>query len=170
MSQLKHVQSTLGWCFVSAMSTYALINLIGFASPFWGLWRYPEDPYAWRSLLTFWQPITVWFSIFFVVAAWHLSKLVETIFARIAVLLVGALVMVAEIGAHFARRAADLAGSDERTLVLKSLNTIAGGYVGLAALVAIALLWRAVRQSNSSFKPSPHRQAVDLTDHQGVPA
>ena len=102
MLQLKHVQRALGWCLVGLLLTYALINVIGFASPFWGLWRHPGDPGASLSLLHSWQPITPWFSICFAVAAWHLARTVRATVARVGIVAMGVLVPVAHIGSSYA--------------------------------------------------------------------
>src|SRR3546814_20952670 len=111
MLQLQHVQRALGWCLVGVLLTYVLINAIGFVSPFWGLWRRPGDPGASSSLLHAWQSFTPWFSICFAVAAWHLPRTAQAMAARIGIVVLGALVPVAHVGASFARRTLDQDGS-----------------------------------------------------------
>lgn len=105
MPQMKDVQSTLGWCVVGLLLTQALINVIGFASPFWGQWLHDGDPEASHNLLQFWQPVTPWFSACFLVAFWHIAKTVGPIVARIGVITLGGVVVAVEIGSSLARRA-----------------------------------------------------------------
>lgn len=157
MLQLQHVQRALGWCLVGVLLTYVLINAIGFVSPFWGLWRRPGDPGASSSLLHAWQQITPWFSICFAVAAWHLARTVQAMAARIGILAMGALVPVAHIGSSFARRAIDEAGSPVSPALPAAMDVLADAYLGLAALVFVALIWRAVRQSNRSLESNAMR-------------
>lgn len=164
MSQLKHVQSTLGWCLIGLLLTYVLINVIGFISPFWGYWLHPEDPYASRSLLRVWQPITPWFSICFAVAAWHLALACQSTAPRVCIIAMGALIPVAHIGSSFARRAMEQVGSPVSSPLPGAMNMLANAYLGLAALVFIALIWRVVRQSNNSLKPNPLRSTANMAD------
>lgn len=147
MQQLKHVQGALGWCLVGLLLTYALINVIGFASPFWGLWRYPGDPHASHGLLHFWQPVTPWFSICFVVAAWHLVKTVRATVARVGIVAMGVLVPVAHIGSSYAGLAMAQADAAATPQLSAAVVMLAEAYLGLAALAFVALAWRAVRES-----------------------
>lgn len=133
MQELRHVQGALGWTLLGLLLTGVLINLIGFASPFWGLATEPGSPDASRSLLAFWQPIVPWFSALFVVAAWHLAMTTRTLAARAGVLAMGVLVPVAHIVA---------AARPQSTTAL-----LAEAYLALATLAFVALAWRAVRRS-----------------------
>lgn len=157
MSQLKHVQSALGWCLIGLLLTYVLINAIGFISPFWSYWRHPEDLYGRLSVLHFWQQITPWFAVFFAVAAWHLALTVQSTVARICIIAAGALIPVAFIASSFARRAVEQATSPVPPQVPALINMVANAYLELGGIAFIALVWRAVRQSNNSLKPNPLR-------------
>ena len=156
MPQLEDMQRTLGWCLLGLLLTYVLINVIGFISPLWALWWH-EEPSKAGSLLHFWRPIAGWFSILFLAGSWHLSKTVRSTVARIGVLAMGALVVVAEVGSGFALRDVDQAESEALAHQLEALDIVASAYLGFAALVFIALIWHSVRQSNNSFKPNPLR-------------
>lgn len=151
MAQLKHVQSTLGWLLIGLIVTYASINVIGFISPFWGQWLHPGDPHASNDLLQFWRPITPWFSVCFVIAAWHLAMTLRSIVARVCVIVMGVLIPVAEIGSSFAQRATNHADSVNSPQATFFLDTLVNAYLGLAALIFIVLVWRAVRQTNKSM-------------------
>lgn len=164
MSQLKHVQSALGWCLIGLLLTYLIINVIGFISPFWGHWLHPEDPGASLRLLHLWQPITPWFAVCFAVAAWHLAMTCQAIAARVCIIAMGALVPVAHIGSGFARRAMEQAASPVPPQLPAAMNMLANAYLGFTALAFIALIWRAVRQSNNSFKPNLLRSANNMAD------
>lgn len=161
MTQLKHVQSSLGWCLIGLLLTDLLINVIGFVSPFWGVWRHPGELYVSRDLLHFWQPIVAWFSICFVVAAWHLARTVRSTVARIGILAMGVLVVAAEVGSGFARRAMEQADSPVPPQLPATINVLAGIYLALVAIAYTALIWRAVRQSNSSLESQPLRGPAD---------
>lgn len=157
MLQLKHVQGALGWCLVGLLLTYALINVIGFVSPFWGLWRHPEDPGASLGLLHSWQPITPWFSICFAVAAWHLARTTRSMVARVGIVAMGVLVPVAHIGSSFASRAVEQTGSPVPPPLPAALDVLANAYLGLAALVFVVLVWRVVRRVNGLLESQAGR-------------
>lgn len=163
MSQIKHVQSALGWYLIGLLLTAALISLIGFISPFWGLWQHPGDPYASRDLLEFWQPITAWFSIAFVPAAWHLARAFRSVAARTCIIALGVLVPVAHISATFAQRAIVQANSSvphqPPDTIYIFVDMVGNMYIGLASVVFFALLWWVVRQCNRS-NAAPLRDAV----------
>lgn len=151
MSQLKHIQSTLGWFLVGLLMTYVLINIIGFVSPFWALWMYPEVSDASRNLLDFWQPITPWFSVCFVVAAWHLSLTARAMVARVCIVVMGVIVPIAYIGSSFTSRAIEQTEPLVATKLPAIMNILSNAYLGLATIIFISLIWRAVRQTNNTF-------------------
>lgn len=145
MQRLKHVQGALGWSLLGLLLTYLLINVIGFASPFWGAWMHPDAPDASRALLETLRPIVAVFSLCFLVAAWHLAMTARSVAARLGIVAMGILVPAAYIGATFARRA--LAASDapippQEWAVIELACSV---YLGFAALVFLALAWRALR-------------------------
>lgn len=151
---MRHVQSTLGWSLIGFLVTSVLINVIGFISPLWGQWMHPDDLYASLDLLHLWQPITPWFSVCFVIAAWHLAMTTRASAARVCVIAMGALVPVAYVGSSFARRAMAQADSPVPPQLPAAISVFATAYLWLAALVFLALVWRAVREANNSLEPS----------------
>lgn len=149
MLQLKHVQSALGWCALGLLLTVVLINVIGLISPFWGLLLHPDDPYASRNLLNFWQPITPWFSVCFIVAAWHLALAFQSMAARVCVIVLGILVPVAYIGSGLIHRALEQATAPASLELF--MSALANVYLGLVIPLFIFLVWRAVRKANTVF-------------------
>lgn len=155
MPQLKHAGSAIGWCLIGLLLTSLLMNIIGFISPFWGRWMHPEDLYASRNLLQFWQVITPWFSVCFAVAAWRLAMAYRRLAARVGIIAMGALIPVAHIGSSFAVQAMEQEASVSSYRFLATISMLANAYIGLAALVFIALVWWAVRQVSKSMQPTP---------------
>lgn len=158
MSQMKHVQSALGWWLIGVLLTQVLINLIGFISPFWAHWQHPGDLYASRDLLEFWQPITTWFSVAFVPAAWYLAKAFRSVVARVCIIALGVLVPVAHIGSTFAQRAMmqDPSLPHQLSSVVFAFGLI---YTELATIAFIVLVWWVVRRCNDSIG-KPLRESV----------
>lgn len=159
MSQMKHVQSALGWWLIGLLLTQVLINFIGFISPFWNLWLHPEDHYGSRDLLHSWQPIATWFSIAFVPAFWYLAKAFESVVARVCTIALGVLVPMAHISSTFAQRAMMQADPSVPRQLSGTVYMFADMYVWLAFVVFIALVWWAVRQANHSIG-KPLRESV----------
>ena len=159
MPQLKHLQSALGWSLIGLLLTYVLINIIGFASPFWGLWRHPGDIHASHNLLRAWQPITPWFSVLFVVAAWHLAMTTRSMIARAAIVAAGFLVPVAHIGSRVARRAMEQAGPTTPFSLPATVDLLGSAYIGFAGLLFLFLVWRAIRMCNRALGPARQEHA-----------
>lgn len=139
MQELKHLQGALGWTLLGLLVTEGLINLISFVSPFWGLATAPGSLEASRDLLKFWQPIVPWFSVVFVVAAWHLAMTTRTLAARAGVLAMGVLVPVAHV----------VAAAPPKSMAA----LLAEAYLALVPLAFVALAWWAVRRSRAALVP-----------------
>ena len=137
MVELKHLQRALAWSVAGLVLTSLLINLIGFASPFWGMATNPGSLDASRDLLKAWQPITPWFSVCFAMAGWHLAMTHRSTVARVVVVVLGLLVPVAHV---------------VPITVPEGLATLlAEAYLSLASLAFVVMAWRAVRRSNESI-------------------
>src|SRR3546814_14004069 len=80
----------------------------------------------------------------------------------------GALVPVAHIGSSVARRAIDEAGSPVSPALPAAMDVLADAYLGLAALVFVALIWRAVRQSNRSLESNAMRGSACFAQRPGA--
>ena len=148
---LRRLQSALAWSLIGLLLTYGLINLIGFISPFWAVWRYPGDLHASMNLLHAWQPITPWFSLCFLVAGWHLAMAMRSLPARAAVFVLYALVPVAMIGSSVARRVMEQAGTPSPPQGPAIFNMMAVAYLAVTAVTILALAWWILRRSNRSL-------------------
>lgn len=149
-SNFRHVERALGWALAGLLLTHVLINAIGLISPFWGALLHPDEPRVSMDLLEAWQPVTPWFSICFAVAGWHLAGAARSAVARVGIVALFALVPVAIIGASFARRAIEQAGTPIPPQGPALFNMVGGMYAGFAAIAFIALAWLAIRRTNRS--------------------
>ncbi|MCD9006262.1 hypothetical protein LDO31_08445 [Luteimonas sp. XNQY3] len=139
MTHLVHLRRAVGWLLVALLATVALVNLIGFLSPFWGHWRHPGDASQSRALLDAVAPWTAVLSLLFLLPAWHLSRTLASPLARGAVLAMGALVVVADV---MVLRVAQASGDP---VVAQLVSSLAAAYPFVAFLVFIWLVWRALR-------------------------
>jgi len=143
MPHLVHLRRAVGWCLVAVLATAMLLNVIGFVSPFWGLWRHPDDPAQSRALLHAARPWVTGLSALFLLPAWHLSRTLVSATARGVVLVMGALVVIADVAALVTERA----HSDPwtATVFARVVSSLAAIYPFCAFVVFTWLVWRALR-------------------------
>ncbi|MCD9098274.1 hypothetical protein LU699_10735 [Luteimonas fraxinea] len=139
MTHLVHLRRAVGWLLVALLATVVLVNLIGFFSPFWGHWRHPGDASQSRALLNALAPWTAVLSLLFLLPAWHLSRTLASPLARGVVLVMGALVVVADVMALLSAQASD------DPVIAQLVSSLTAGYPFVAFLVFIWLVWRALR-------------------------
>ncbi|MCD9027204.1 hypothetical protein LDO26_03115 [Luteimonas sp. BDR2-5] len=156
MSELKPVQSALGWCLFALVLVYVPINLIGFASPFVGHLRAPDDPDASMALLRTWQPFAPWLSLAFLLPGWWISRTLATPLARGLTLLASILVPCAYVARRFAigTGLAPEATPAQRTQAM-FVEGAADLYVAFAGFLFLLLLWRAVRRLRAATPTAP---------------
>ena len=85
MSSARAVSASLGWFAVGLVLTTGLVNLIGFASPFYGRATGAES----GDLLRIGQLVTPWLSLCFVVGFWLLARSFESIAGALALRVLG---------------------------------------------------------------------------------
>lgn len=139
MTHLAHLRRAVGWLLVALLATVLLVNLIGFLSPFWGHMRHPGDASQSRALLDAVAPWTAVLLLLYLLPAWHLSRTLASPFARGVVLVMGALVVVADVWVL------SLAPLRDDSLVAQLVSSVAAAYPFAALLVFIGLVWRALR-------------------------
>jgi hypothetical protein len=87
MAPLEKTRRSLGWFILGYLLTTVLITLLAFLSPFWATVRYTATAdrldHA-RDLLTVGRPLTAFFSVCFVVGAWHLAGTARSLPVRVA--------------------------------------------------------------------------------------
>ncbi len=136
MPHLVHLRRAVGWCLVALLATGVLMNLVGFFSPFWGHLRHPGDPTQSRALLDAVTPWAAALSVLFLLPAWHVSRTLASPLARCVVVLMGALVLVADLALVWAFN-----GIGD-PMVARLVASVAAGYPFVAFIVFIWLLWR----------------------------
>jgi hypothetical protein len=149
MDRTRHLQSAFGWALVGYLLTEVLIELVGFASPFAGLWLQPGEPGASRALLQGAQVVVPWFAVVYLMAAWHLARTVESTAARIGVLLLGALVPAAHLAPGVALRSLDAAESVVAPQTVGLVNLLAAMVIGLAVIVFLGVSWRGLGRART---------------------
>ena len=95
ISKIKSIENSITWVLLGLFGTFILVNILGFLSPLWAVWRYEtaeETLGHSRDLLEMARVIGPWFSFLFIVAAWHLGKVAVTPYGRWIVVAFGVFV------------------------------------------------------------------------------
>lgn len=74
MTKSSSLRLSLGWFMAGLILTTGLVNLFGFASPFYGHMTGSES----RALLSVGQLVTPWFGVCFAVAFWILARAMKS--------------------------------------------------------------------------------------------
>ena len=100
-SNIENVEKALFWVILGLLGTVVLVNIFGFFSPVWGMWRNVaiEESAAHSSeLLDLGRAVVPWFSLLFLFGAWKLAQTAKTLIGRWMITLVGVLVSSTYIG------------------------------------------------------------------------
>ena len=101
ISKIENIERSITWVLLGLLGTVVFVNVLGALSPLWAVWRYEtaeETVSHSRDLLEMARTIGPWFSILFVVAAWHLGKVSKTPYGRWIVVAFGVIVSGTFIG------------------------------------------------------------------------
>ena len=101
LSEFESIEKSITWVILGLFGTFILVNILGFLSPLWAVWRYEtaEETLSHSGdLLQMAREIGPWFSFLFIVAAWHLGKIAITPYGRWVVVAFGVLVSGTFIG------------------------------------------------------------------------
>lgn len=100
-SKIENIKRSITWVLLGLLGVFVFVNVLGALSPFWALWRYETAEEAAshsRDLIEMARAITPWFSLLFVVAAWHLGKAAKTKIGRWIVVAFGVSVSATFMG------------------------------------------------------------------------
>ena len=99
--KIENIERSITWVLLGLLGTIVFVNALGALSPLWAVWRYEtaeETLTHSRDLLEMARAIGPWFSILFVVAAWHLGRVSKTPYGRWIIVAFGVIVSGTFIG------------------------------------------------------------------------
>jgi hypothetical protein len=143
LSPIERIRKALSWVIFGLLGTVVLVNIFGFLSPFWAMWRYEtaEELAAHsRDVLELGRLIGPWFSLLFLYGSWHLGQAAKTNFGRWTITIGGALVSAAYIARLLLQFTAD-------SLVGQLFSNLFSGFQFLSLLLFLVLVWRFLRSS-----------------------
>jgi hypothetical protein len=97
ISKIENIERSITWVLLGLFGVFVFVSVLGALSPLWALWRYEladEAASHSRDLLEMARAIAPWFSLLFIVAAWHLGKAARTTYGRWIVVAFGVSVSV----------------------------------------------------------------------------
>ncbi len=142
-NKIENIEKSMTWMLLGLIGVYVFVNAIGFIGPFWaGLRNENADEQLGhsRDLLVIAQKFNRWFSLLFIISAWHLANIHETRYGRWVIVAFGACVS----GSYFCERMFYESSPDSPVLIIFS------GFQFFSLIVYIALIRKCLRTLRST--------------------